>query len=42
MIAKNEYEFDAVYTKTTKLPGFIPWADWVPLPYPHRELSTVR
>lgn len=26
----------------TKLSGFVPWEPWVPLPYPHRELSIAR
>ena len=39
---KNEYEMDQIYSKITKLTGFIPWDTWVPMPYPHRELSIVR
>jgi len=39
---KNEYEMDQIYSKMTKLQGFVPWEPWVPMPYPHRELSIAR
>jgi hypothetical protein len=42
MVQKNEYEMDQIYSKMMKLTGFIPWEPWVPMPFPHRELSIAR
>jgi hypothetical protein len=42
MVQKNEYEMDLIYSKMMKLTGFIQWESWVPMPYPHRELSIAR
>ena len=29
---------ERMYTSLTKLDGFEPWANWVPMPYPHKAL----
>ena len=35
-------ENDHIYSKFVALSGFDPWAPWVPMPYPHRELTYAR
>ena len=41
-LSYNDYAQEAYYTRTKKLPGFVPWDRWVPMPYPHRELTYAR
>ena len=35
-------ENESAYSKLVLLPGFRPWEHWVPMPYPHRELTYSR
>ena len=35
-------ESDAAYSKLVQLQGFQPWDSWVPMPFPHRELTFAR
>ena len=35
-------ESETAYSKLVQLPGFRGWEPWVPMPYPHRELTYAR
>ena len=39
---KDGGENESAYSKLVMLPGFRPWEPWVPMPYPHRELTYAR
>ncbi|CDW85737.1 UNKNOWN [Stylonychia lemnae] len=39
VLAANQ---DLLYSKMVKLHNYVPWADWVPMPVTHRELSFAR
>ena len=35
-------EQENAYATMVQLPGFHPWESWVPMPFPHRELTYAR
>ena len=44
-LAKSEptqEDNENAYSKLVQLPGFQPWDSWVPMPFPHRELTYAR
>lgn len=38
----TQEENESIYSKMIQLPGFSPWESWVPMPFPHRELTYAR
>ena len=38
MIRKEMKIKDRMFAKNSYMEGFIPWASWVPMPYPYKEL----
>jgi hypothetical protein len=38
MIRKEIKFKDKMFAKNSYMEGFIPWAPWVPMPYPYKEL----
>ena len=38
----SQEDNENAYSKMIQLPGFHPWESWVPMPFPHRELTYAR
>lgn len=38
----SQEDNENAYSKMIQLPGFSPWDSWVPMPFPHRELTYAR
>ena len=34
--------YEQIYTRTVKLNGFKPWEKWVPMPFPHKEITYAK